>query len=201
VKRKKTGKRRGRPINPRARRRQTTRAGRRGELDTGTKELAMKKRIAANGSGGTVEVIDIGGILAAHNLIDVDQHMTLRLLETWLMRIARARGLSSASVGGLWGAILSGQGSSRHWTIPITAPDERTAGDMAWFRIATISNAFAEAHQLERLNLLMAVAGGDCSVANRHELAELHAAIGIVAELLRQGRRRRVYQPARAETV
>ena len=67
-------------------------------------------------------------ILLAHHPISQEDQMMLATAATWLDRVRRARNLSSTSVGGLWAAILSGQGSSRKWTVPITSPEHRTAG-------------------------------------------------------------------------
>ena len=117
----KAHRRRGRPVDPHARRRHTTRRGRKGLpeiVDEGSPELVARKRIAANGSGAAVELTDYPAILLAHHLIDVEQHMILATVATWLDRVRRARELSSTSVGGLWGAILSGQGGARNGRCP-----------------------------------------------------------------------------------
>jgi hypothetical protein len=109
----------------------TTRIGRRtgrDPVDLGTEELMARKKIAANGSGAAVELVDYPAILLAHHPISQEDQMMLATVATWLDRVRRARNLSSTSVGGLWAAILSGQGSSRKWTVPITSPEHR---DMA----------------------------------------------------------------------
>lgn len=59
----------GRPRKIGARRRATTMAERRAEVDLGTPELIWRKRQAANGSAVAVELVDVGGILAARGLV------------------------------------------------------------------------------------------------------------------------------------
>jgi hypothetical protein len=64
----KAHRRRGRPVDPHARRRHTTRRGRKGLpeiVDEGSPELVARKRIAANGSGAAVELTDYPAILLA----------------------------------------------------------------------------------------------------------------------------------------
>lgn len=127
-------RKRGRPRKANAKGRATTRIGwrtGRDPVDLGTEELMARKKIAANGSGAAVELVDYPAILLAHHPISQEDQMMLATVATWLDRVRRARNLSSTSVGGLWGAILSGQGSSRKWTVPITSPEHRTGGDMA----------------------------------------------------------------------
>jgi hypothetical protein len=188
----KAHRRRGRPVDPHARRRHTTRRGRKGLpeiVDEGSPELVARKRIAANGSGAAVELTDYPAILLAHHLIDVEQHMMLATVATWLDRIRRARELSSTSVGGLWGAILSGQGGARKWSVPITDRRSRTAGDLAWFRVCQIRNGFAQLRQLELLDIVMRVAAGEVMPHNRADLVQLHRGIALVVEILRHARR------------
>jgi hypothetical protein len=125
--RRKTGRRRGRPRDPHARRRQTTRAGRRGlvVVDKGSPEMVARKRQVAKGSPGPIELIDAVGVLRAHGLVDLDELMTLRLCENWIARVRQARGLTGVSPAGLWATIVSGQGgvvSGRHRSsLPIDA--------------------------------------------------------------------------------
>jgi hypothetical protein len=182
----------GRPRDPHARRRHTTRRGRKGLpeiVDEGSPELVARKKIASNGSGAAVELVDYAAILLAHHLIDQEQHVMLATVATWLDRVRQTRDLSSTSVGGLWGAILSGQGGARKWTVPITSPDRRTGGDMAWFRVCQIRNGFAQLRQLELLDIVMRVAAGEVMPRNRADLVQLHRGIGLVAEVLRHSRR------------
>jgi hypothetical protein len=162
--RKKTGRRRGRPVNPHARRRATTRRERRGlpePIDKGTPQMAKRKAVAANGSSGPIEV--------------------------WLGRVRRARGLSGSGPGGLWAQIVAGQRGGR-WVSPMIDAHRRTPGDMAWWRICQIHNHFAEVRQLETLALVMAVAAGDHRPADHVELVALHYGIHMVSELIRRGR-------------
>jgi hypothetical protein len=151
--------------------------------------MATRKQQAANGGPGSVELIDGIGILHAHGLVDLDGLMVLRALEVWLRRVRRARGLPDASPGGLWEAITSGQGATRKWTVPITDPNRRTAGDRAWRYLVRIRNAFAEVHQLETLALVMSVAAGDHRPSDHVELVALHHGVDMVRGLIRRGRR------------
>src|SRR4051794_9561338 len=82
---------RGRPPNPNARRRQGTRAGRRGEdtTDHGTRELRGKKRRYTT---RTDLPIDAAGILLGHRLIDDRQYSTLASITGLLQSVARAWG-------------------------------------------------------------------------------------------------------------
>ena len=188
--RKKTGRRRGRPVNPHARRRATTRRERRGlpePIDKGTPQMAKRKAVAANGSSGPVELIDGIAVLYAHHLIDLDGLMVLRTIEVWLGRVRRARGLSGSGPGGLWAQIVAGQRGGR-WVSPMIDAHRRTPGDMAWWRICQIHNHFAEVRQLETLALVMAVAAGDHRPADHVELVALHYGIHMVSELIRRGR-------------
>lgn len=81
--RKKTGPRCGRPVNPHARRRKTTRRGRKGlpePVNTGSPQL-LAKRQAVAGARNDIDVVDYPGILAANELIDTDKLTTLRMVE------------------------------------------------------------------------------------------------------------------------
>ena len=102
--RKKVGshRKRGRPYNPNARRHQTTRAGRRGEVDHGSPRLRARK--LALTMREDVELTG-PGILFGHELLDRYQYDTLGWVTALLRRIARSfgRGVSPA---GIWNAIL-----------------------------------------------------------------------------------------------
>jgi hypothetical protein len=119
--RKKTGRRRGRPINPRARRHQRTRAGRRGLVwidpnDYGSDELRAKK-IRLTGQAN----LELNGasVLFGHDHIDRLQFDTLGAITELLQRIARAWGQKDGSVTGLWLALLSASTSARVPVIPV----------------------------------------------------------------------------------
>jgi hypothetical protein len=148
----------------------------------------------AENSGAVVEIGNIAGTLHAHGLIDLDGLLTLRVVETWLGRVRRARGLSNASPGGLWEAIVSSQAGARKWTVPITDPNRRTAGDRAWWHLTQIRNHFAELHELDALALVITVAAGERRPTNRAELVALQAGLARIAVLLR--RRRHVLHPS-----
>ena len=102
TRRKKTGRRRGRPYNPNARRHQTTRAGRRGEVDRGSPRLRARKLALT-----TREDVEMtpAGILYGHGYLDNAQYSALGWVTALLRRIARSfgRGVSPA---GIWNAIL-----------------------------------------------------------------------------------------------
>ena len=102
TRRKKTGRRRGRPYNPNARRHQTTRAGRRGEVNRGSPRLRARKLALT-----TREDVEMtpAGILYGHGHLDNAQYSALGWVTALLRRIARSfgRGVSPA---GIWNAIL-----------------------------------------------------------------------------------------------
>jgi len=100
---KRPGRRRGRRPDPNARRRQTTRAGRRGEIDRGTSALRRKKRALT--SREDVELSG-PGVLFGHQLIDRHQYDVLGCVTVLLRRIARACGRTT-SPAGLWSALLA----------------------------------------------------------------------------------------------
>lgn len=105
--RKKTGGRRGRPINPRARRRQTTRRGRRGEpepVDEGTTQLRAKKLRAT--TRADVELTG-AGILFGYDHLDRQQYDVLDQIAAQLRLIGLGWGLSTSGVSGLWNALLA----------------------------------------------------------------------------------------------
>jgi hypothetical protein len=139
---------RGRPKLANAKRRATTLAGRRPEADHGTDQLRYRKLRAANGSAAMPELVDIGGILAAHNLLDDQELAVLRLLSSCAHQVCVAFALSRASPGGLWAALLSGQRAGLK--LPITTEGGRTGGDSALFRLGQLHQHFG---QLGRLNL------------------------------------------------
>jgi hypothetical protein len=99
-----TRRRRGRPRRANAKRRQTTLAGRRPELDLGTSELRARKVQAT--TRGDLE-INPAAALFGHGAIDAQQFETLGLLGLWLRTLARAWG-GEMSVTGLWSAITGG---------------------------------------------------------------------------------------------
>ena len=183
--------RRGRPRKSDARRRATTLAERRAPDDLGSPELRIRKLKAANSSSEVpVELVDVGGILAAHYLIDEEELATLRLVAGWLHQVQRAFALSSASPNGLWAAILSGNRGAK-W-----APLAPGGGDAALFRLAQLNHHFIELDQRNRLALCMGVAAGEIWPANRRALLELRAGLQTTASLQKRGRRRMDPPPA-----
>jgi len=106
--------RRGRPRQAKAKRRETTRAGRQGEPDKGTSQLRRKKRQAT-----TQENLELSpiAVLFGHGLIDAKQYDTLGQIVDWLRRLARNFGPKPDAVAGLWAA-LTGAASSAHGIVP-----------------------------------------------------------------------------------
>lgn len=106
--------RRGRPRQAKAKRRETTRAGRQGESDKGTNELRRCKRLAT-----TREDLEISpiAVLFGRGLLDATQYDTLALVADWLRRLAWNLGPKPDAVAGLWAA-LTGAASSSHGIVP-----------------------------------------------------------------------------------
>jgi hypothetical protein len=96
-------RKRGRPYNPNSRRNQTTRAGRRGEVDHGSPRLRARKLLVT-----TRDDIEMTGpgILFGHQLLDRYQYDTLGYVTLLLRRIARSFG-RDASPSGVWAALLA----------------------------------------------------------------------------------------------
>jgi hypothetical protein len=156
--------------------------------DEGSLELLRKKRAAA-GERGDVEITDHIGILTANALIDVEELVTLRMIEAWIRLSRRTHVIGSMPVGGFWAAILSGQGG-RRWVPPAIGAD-RGAGDHAWRRIWEIRDRFAAEGLLPALALVFKVAEGVAMPASRAELVLLKAALRVIAHLVSYGVRRR----------
>src|SRR5262245_9298863 len=108
--RRKTGRRRGRPRLKHARSRETTRAGRRGEIDRGSELLREKNRQAT--SRDDVEMTP-AGILFGRGHLDRYQYDALAFVTLLLHQVAKAMG-GKLSVGNLWTAIV--------WAATKTAP-------------------------------------------------------------------------------
>jgi len=126
--RRKTGRKRGRPYNPNARRHRTDRAGRRGEVDRGSERLRSNKRLL---TGREDLPLDPAGVLLGRELIDHQQYSTLSLITDWLQRAARAWGGKDGSVHGLWNTILAAL------TLTTGAPGQVPPGaDNARYRLA-----------------------------------------------------------------
>jgi hypothetical protein len=131
VKRKKTGRRRGRPAAANAKRRTTTREGRRtgqDPVDRGAAGLLRRKRRV--GKGRTDLPLDGAAVLLAHDHIDREQFDRLGQVTGWLALVARAWGVKDGSVAGSWTAILATL--SRGGTV-VTVP---AGADAVRFRLA-----------------------------------------------------------------
>jgi hypothetical protein len=189
VARKRSGRRRGRPINPHARRRKTTRRGRRGlpELVDPGAPLLLERRRAITGRSD-IELVDYPGILLANGFIDADELDTLRRVEGWLSLARRGRGISDGHVGRLWAQILAGTRGGR--TPTAGGRTGHTAADSAWARLLELRAAFAEFDLVAALEEVVAVAGGERAPRSRVELAALKAGCAGIAAYLHHGRRR-----------
>jgi hypothetical protein len=100
VARKKGG---GRKFNPASKRNQTTRAGRRGEVDRGSPRLRARK-YALTGHDDTE--MTPAGVLYGHGILDNAQYSALGWITLLLRRAARAFG-RDASPAGVWAALLA----------------------------------------------------------------------------------------------
>jgi hypothetical protein len=111
---KRTTRRRGRPRLAHAKRRTTTREGRRtgaDPVDLGSPPLLRRKARVANGR--TDLPLSGAAVLFAHELIDREQFDRLGEVTRWLQLIARAWDGRDGSVGGLWRSILATLSKSR----------------------------------------------------------------------------------------
>src|SRR5262249_54061343 len=98
-----TGRKRGRPFNPNAKRHQTTRAGRRGEKDLGAPRLRARKLHA---TGRPDVEMTAAGVLYGRGHLDNAQYSALGYVTVLLQVIARScgRGMSPA---GVWAALIA----------------------------------------------------------------------------------------------
>ena len=174
--RKKVGshRKRGRPYNPNARRHQTTRAGRRGEVDHGSPRLRARK--LALTMREDVEMTG-AGVLYGHGHLDNAQYSALGWVTALLRRISRSCG-HGISPAGIWNAILGA-------LIKTTPGIEPIVGDQGARR--------ALEHILRRLDgskdLVIELAAGDalppiCIRAAGHRLTPRDL---VQIELLRRG--------------
>lgn len=128
-------KRRGRPKKANAKRRATTRQGRRtgqDPVDQGAPRLLQRKRRVA---GGRVDLeINGASVLFGHELISREQYDRLGEITRWLQLVARAWGGGNGSVTGLWAGILAMLSHAR--TVGLV-PD---GADLARLRLAKALN-------------------------------------------------------------
>lgn len=103
--RRKTGRPRGRPRKHNARRRETTRAGRRGEptVDRGSPELRRRRALA---TGDAELPADALGILLGHRKIDTAQYGAGREIGELLTTARRAFG--GETPGNVWHRLMAG---------------------------------------------------------------------------------------------
>jgi hypothetical protein len=107
--RRKTGRRRGRPRLANARRRATTRRGRKGLpplVDEGSPLLRQKKRRV---TGREDLELNPASVLFGRGLLDPQQYNMLGQVTLWLQRLSRNLGPHGIGVAGLWAA-LTGAG-------------------------------------------------------------------------------------------
>lgn len=105
--RRKTGRPRGRPRHDVAKRRQTTRVGRktgRDPVDYGTLELRERKKTAT----GRMDLpLDPAAVLYGRDLLDRQQYDRIGEIGHLMRQLARAWGIKQDSVDGLWTALLA----------------------------------------------------------------------------------------------
>jgi hypothetical protein len=117
VSRKRTGRRRGRPRKAHAKRRTTTRVGRRtgaDPRDEGTNELQARKLLATTRPDLEASAI---GVLYGRALIDARQYQTLSELTLALQRLARSCG-GTGGVEGLWQGIIAAMTRKSYAPVP-----------------------------------------------------------------------------------
>jgi hypothetical protein len=167
-------RKRGRPYNPNSRRNQSTRAGRRGEVDHGSPRLRARKLALT-----TREDIELtaAGVLYGHGHLDNAQYSALGWVTGLLRRVARSCG-RLISPAGIWNAILGA-------LVKTTPGMEPIVGDQGARR--------ALEHILRRLDgskdLVIALAAEDtlppvCIRAAEHRLTPRDL---VQLELLRRG--------------
>jgi hypothetical protein len=123
VARRRTGRKRGRPRHANAKRRATTRAGRKtghDPVDRGA-PLLRQKKLQLFGRDD-IEMTGSGTLLA-RGLIDRYQFDYLGLLTFWLARLARNLGPKPVAVGTLWQVLVNGM-ISPTLTIPVSVGDD-----------------------------------------------------------------------------
>lgn len=148
--RKKTGKKRGRPADPKAKRHQTTRAGRRGELiepDRGTKALRRMRREA---TGSEDLPADLLGVLLGRGRITLPEYHAGRDVAELLDVARRALGLVGR-VHSVWAAVLAGGRFGR-------SPISGTAADWARLMLGRVENWIGDRQVFE---LVLRVAEND----------------------------------------
>jgi hypothetical protein len=178
----------GRPKKADAKRRRTTLSGRAPDRDLGSPELFYRKTRVANGSPVPVELVDIGGILAANELIVDEELVTLRMVADWLSRAAVAFSLPQASPGGLWSALLSQAGRTGGWWTSQFGGGNVRGTTLALFRLGELFDHFAAIDQLPALQLVIRIAGNEAHPENAFELARLRHGLQLVRRLQRRGR-------------
>jgi hypothetical protein len=109
------GGRRGRRYNPDARRHQTDRAGRRGDVDTGSPWLVARKLQIL---GRTDLELSAASLLHARGHLDRVEYDTLSFVAVLLGRIARAFG-RGYSVHALWSGLLAAGSAPTSFVLPI----------------------------------------------------------------------------------
>lgn len=205
--RRKSGRKRGRPRQEHARRRETTRAGRRGNpfIDRGTDQLRIRKLAIAGREN--IDLSDTIGILAARGIINAEETIVLRVLQISLDTVRRGRGLTAdMSVNSLWAALQAGGHRSNAWPTP-TNDGRRSPADAALERLTMVRNAFFVVGKLDQLDAIMNIVEGRAADlimqitkpqktfaearALAAEISELHDALAIAGAIVQQGRRRR----------
>lgn len=140
--RKRTGKKRGRPADAQAKRRQTTRAGRRGEVveaDRGTRELRRSRRMA---TGSEDLPADALGMLLGRAVITLQEYHAGRDVAELLDVARRALGLVGR-VHSVWASVLAGgrfgrspiEGAAAEWARRMLDRVRQWIGDDSIFEL------------------------------------------------------------------
>ena len=173
---------RGRPRQAKARRRETTRAGRSSAPDKGTPQLRHRKR-QATGGREDLEATPIA-TLFGYGLIDATQHDTLARIGEGLRRLAQSLGPKTDSVTGLWQA-LTGAATSAQGRVPDAV---RPGADHARHVVARLTRKLNGSYTLvmelaanRAPSLVMHALEGRLTAADHGDLALLRSNLDRVA--------------------
>ena len=193
--RKKIGarRRRGRPRVAHPKRLARTRAGRAGDGvdDHGSARLVQRK-VAAT-TRPDLELSGLG-VLYGHRELDGEQFQTLTLVSLWVMRQAKAWGVSTMSVEGLWRGIAAAMTRSSYAPTPtsdVAGGDADTARRQLTRLRSRLNGSFDLVMQLASgavPNLVLRLVEGTTTVADKVEIERLRQSLDRLAgKRVRQG--------------
>lgn len=167
--RRRSGRRRGRPRQHHARWRETTRAGRRGEVDSGSELLRIKRRLLTGSEDFTCD--HPLGVLRGRGVIDQRQYNVGMDVAAVVEIAASLLGLRDASAQGVWAAIVAGG-------ISVAATGERysPAAERARHTLARICRVIGENRTAQ---LTLAVCGGEWRPGGREFIVKVMAQRGL----------------------